>query len=419
MEKIIELNGAILHIVPTKKFKNITISIKLKSKLKKETSTIRTLLSFMFSGGTNKLPSQQAISKYLENLYGMRLGASVSSKGKAHIIHINSIGINDEYLPEKEGLLVKQLELLHDVLFDLSANSDQFNETIFNSKKRELKQRLISAKNDKYSYAVDSTLKLMGKDQCLGISSIGYEEDLDSITNQALYDYYQKCIKEDEVEIYVVGDIKEEEYILFEKYLSFTPKKKSTDVVARYRKTREDILKIEEIQDITQAKLNIGYEINTAFIDFDHYAFTVFNGMFGGFAHSKLFKVVREEHSLCYYISSNYDAFNSIMLVTAGIDASQSDKVIRLVEDELDKFKHADISKDDFEVTKIMLLNGLKKSNDEAGNIIALKYNRDIVAKQETIEEYMEKLNHVTLADIQRVATKVKLDTIYLLKGSE
>jgi len=322
-------------------------------------------------------------------------------------------------LPEKEGLLVKQLELLHDVLFDLSANSDQFNETIFNSKKRELKQRLISAKNDKYSYAVDSTLKLMGKDQCLGISSIGYEEDLDSITNQALYDYYQKCIKEDEVEIYVVGDIKEEEYILFEKYLSFTPKKKSTDVVARYKKTREDILKIEEIQDITQAKLNIGYEINTAFIDFDHYAFTVFNGMFGGFAHSKLFKVVREEHSLCYYISSNYDAFNSIMLVTAGIDASQSDKVIRLVEDELDKFKHADISKDDFEVTKIMLLNGLKKSNDEAGNIIALKYNRDIVAKQETIEEYMEKLNHVTLADIQRVATKVKLDTIYLLKGSE
>ena len=417
MEKIVINKGVTLHIVPTEKFKNITISIKLKNKLTKETSTIRTLLSFVFSGGTKKLPNQQALSKHLENLYGMQLSCSISSKGKAHIINLSSVCINDEYLPEKEDLLKQQLSLLHDIIFELNNDGKAIDETIFNLRKRELKQRLASNKNDKYSYSIEELLKNMGEGQTLGISSTGYEEELDQITKEELYEYYQKCLKEDTIDIYVIGNIKEEDLDLFKSYLSFEERNNTLDSIAYYKKQRQKVLEIEEIQDISQAKLNIGYAIDTNFLDQDHYAFTVFNGMFGGFSHSKLFKVVREEHSLCYYISSSYDAFNSIMVVSAGIDASQNNKVQKIISEQLELFKNGDISIEDLAITKAMLIDGLKKSDDEAGNMIALKYNRDIVGKKETIEEYIERLNNVSIEDIQKVANKVNLDTTFVLKG--
>ena len=62
-----------------------------------------------------------------------------------------------------------------------------------------------------------------------------------------------------------------------------------------------------------------------------------------------------------------------------------------------------------------MLANTFRKSNDEAGSIISIDYNRDITGKTETNDEYLEKLMSVSKEDVIKVANKVKLDTIYLL----
>ena len=43
MEKVYKMNGYDLHLIPTNKFKNITISLKLQNTLDKETVAKRTL----------------------------------------------------------------------------------------------------------------------------------------------------------------------------------------------------------------------------------------------------------------------------------------------------------------------------------------------------------------------------------------
>ena len=45
---------------------------------------------------------------------------------------------------------------------------------------------------------------------------------------------------------------------------------------------------------------------------------------------SKLFKVVREKNSLCYYISSSYDAFNGVMVITAGIEGKDYHQTVQI-----------------------------------------------------------------------------------------
>ena len=207
MKKTIQFDGYQLHLIPTQKFKNVTISLKLASPLTKETSTIRTLLSFMLAGGTKKYPSTQLLSSYLEELYGAGFSSTIGSKGKAHIIHLFETCVDQQYLTHKDNLLEKQIELLHDIFFNPNAKEGKFNETVLKQKKQELKWRLQSLKDDKFSYSLEKMLELMGKNQVLGISTFGYEEEIDQITAKDLYNYFQKCIQEDIIDIYVVGDL--------------------------------------------------------------------------------------------------------------------------------------------------------------------------------------------------------------------
>ena len=69
MKKSYQLAGYTLHVIPSKKFKNITMSLKLEGKLTKENVTKRSLLAFMLTGGTENYPSTQALSTCLMTFY--------------------------------------------------------------------------------------------------------------------------------------------------------------------------------------------------------------------------------------------------------------------------------------------------------------------------------------------------------------
>lgn len=419
MEKCYKMRGYNLYLIPTDKFKNITLSLKLQNKLEKETVSKRTLLSFMFTTGTKEYPSTKELSKYLESLYGMKFGSSVSTKGKSHVININSVCINQEYLPYQEDLLVKQVQLLNDIFNHPNASNHLFDEKMFKIKKKELKDRIISNQDDKFYYSLEKLFEYFGKDFPLGISTYGYLSDIDHITNKELYEYFQQCIKEDQKNLYVVGNIDEKIVDLFDQYLSFPENNKEYETIYHFESTRKDIHEIVEKQDVTQAKLNMGYVVESNLISKNHYAFTVFNTIFGSSSQSKLFKVIREENSLCYYISSSYDAFNSIVVITAGIESKDYKKVKVLVEKQLNLMKKGDFSDKDIEIAKLMIKNSLTKTKDEPISQIALMFNRDITHKDETDDEYIEKIMAVTKQEIIDVCQSMTLDTIFLLKGRD
>ena len=404
MEKVYKMPGYDLHLIPTNKFKNITISLKLQNTLDEKTVAKRTLLSFMLTTGTEKYPSTQELSIYLESMYGMKLGANVVTKGKSHIININSICINQEYLPYKEDLIQRQIQLLNDIFFKPNASKTVFDQTMFERKKKELVERLINNQDDKFYYSLEKMFEYMGKGTCLGISSHGTIEDIKKIENEELFSYFKECIKNDQKHIYVVGNVDESIVHVFEKCLSF-------------EKNRKDLLEIIEKQDVTQAKLNMGYRISVNYNHQNHYAFVVFNAIFGGMSQSKLFKVVREKNSLCYYISSSYDAFNGVMVITAGIEGKDYHQTVQLIKEQLKEMQDGCFDQDDIDTAKLMIKNSMKKTNDEPLSQVAVQYNRDITGKKETNEQYLEKIENVTYQDIVDVCQNIELDTIFLLKG--
>ncbi len=109
METVYQMKGYTLHLVPTKKFKTTTISLRLQNSLKKETTTLRTLLTFVMVAATRKYPSSKDLTRYLEENYGSRLSANISTKGKSQIINIHMSFVNDHFLlnQDKKTSLVK------------------------------------------------------------------------------------------------------------------------------------------------------------------------------------------------------------------------------------------------------------------------------------------------------------------------
>lgn len=419
MKTVYQMKGYTLHLIPTKKFKTITISLRLQSPLQQETTTLRTLLTFVAIAATRKYPSTKLLASYLDENYGARLSTNVATKGQSQVINVYTSFVNERYLPTQESLFVKQLELLNDLFYDPFIENNAFDKAIVDLKKKELKERLQVNKDDKFSYSLDKLFEYMGKDYALGIPSTGYEEKIDEIDEHQLYQYFLKCIQEDEKHVYVVGDIDEDTVALFEQHLQFPIQNNDYDTAYMFDSQRKDVLEVIEKQDITQSKLNIGYRIQCDFNSDNHYAFTVFNALFGGFSQSRLFKVVREENSLCYYVSSSYDAFNGIMVVNAGIESKDYQKTMNLIAEQLEDIQNGHLEDSEINVAKIMLQNALRKTNDEASSMIALNYNRDITHKAETNEQYIERLLNVSKEDIIRVAKNITIDTIFFLTGKE
>ena len=67
--------------------------------------------------------------------------------------------------------------------------------------------------NDKSLYALARTFEEMCKDEKFSISVYGYEEDLEHITPESLYNHYKEILRSSPIDIVVEGDFNEEEVV--------------------------------------------------------------------------------------------------------------------------------------------------------------------------------------------------------------
>ena len=97
----------------------------------------------------------------------------------------------------------------------------------------------------------------------------------------------------------------------------------------------EDVHHVREKQEMKQGKLHLGFSTPVTFHHPDYPKMQVTNGVFGGFAHSKLFMNVREKESMAYYASSSYSSHYGLLYVMAGIDAELEEKAVNLIKEQL------------------------------------------------------------------------------------
>lgn len=416
-----QLKGMRLHLIPTDKFKTITIFLQLKAPLRKEEVSKRALLSYVLKSATAKSPTTKALRQRLDDLYGASMSTFLSKKGNFHNLSIRLDTANERFLKESSSLLDQTIEMLGEVLLNPLTKGNSFDPETVKKEKRSLIQRIQSVQDDKMRYASQRLVDEMCENEVYHLHTYGYKEDVEQLTPEMLYDYYQHMLQNDEVDIYVVGDIDSKE---IEKAISQTitlPEKNfNSDRYESFEPVhvkKEKIVK--EAQAIEQGKLNLGYRTNVVIGDDEYYASQVFNGLFGGFPHSKLFMNVREKASLAYYAVSRYESYKGLMLVMSGIEFSNYEQAVSIIEKQLTTVQNGDFTDNEIEQTKALLKNSVLEALDNPNAIVDFLYNEVLSGMPLNVEEYLKGIDHVTREEIINVAMKTELDTIYFLHGEE
>jgi predicted Zn-dependent peptidase len=418
-EKVTELPGFKLHVVETSKYKTNTLVWKMKAPLTKENVTRRALLPQVLQSSSAKYPTTTVLRSYLDELYGATLFVDLAKKGEYHIMSFSLEIANEKFLSDPAPLLKKGFELLAEIITNPNIEEKGFNSETVEKEKRTLKQRIQSVFDDKMRYSNVRLLEEMCKGEPYALQVNGEAEDVDAITPENLYEYYQKAFLEDEMDLYVIGDVKAEEVKQYvSQLLKFEKRTPMRNETIEVRK-KEQVHEVKENQDVKQGKLNMGYRTNIVYGDPDYFALQVFNGIFGGFSHSKLFINVREKASLAYYAASRLESHKGLMMVMSGIDLKNYDQALRIINEQMEAMKKGDFTDEELEQTKAVIQNQILETIDTARGLIEILYHNVVALTDIPLQTWIDEMQKASKEEIVAVAKKIELDTIYFLTGKE
>ena len=413
--------GIKLHTINTNTFKTNLYAIFLATPLKRENVTLDALLAAVLRRGTKNMRSQDIISKKLEEMYGASFDCGIEKTGDNHIFKFYLEAISEEFLPEKEELAQKCLEILFDIVFNPLIEDNKFKEEYVQGEKEHIKQIIQSKIDNKAKYALDRCIEEMFKDEAYGLYKYGYVEDLEKITPQSLYEYYQKLIGSCKIDIFCSGIIDKEhiENLVQNNEIIKTVKKRKPEYIVNNEETEEIEIKQEKIVEdhmqVSQGKLVLGLSINST-KEGSRYTASLYNAILGGGANSKLFQNVREKESLAYTAGSNYVRQKNSIFIRCGIEIENYDKALQTIKQQLEDMKDGNFDEKSIENAKNLIIESVKSISSEQDTEITYYYGQELSDTFTTIDQYIEKIKWQTKDEIIDLASKVKVNTIYFLR---
>lgn len=410
-----------IHVMPTKRFKTYAISLYAGVPLQETTVSQVALAPFVLRRGTVSYPETVQFREQLEQMYGAGFGFDIYKRGDYQIVQFRMDTINDGFVNSPDNLLDKSLSFLGEVLTRPVVENGAFRSTYVQQERENVRKRLEAIVNDKIRYAGERCIEEMFKNEPFRLHPLGQRSDLDAMSQDILYKAYGEWLRNASMDLYVVGDTSLEEVEkLVDRYFSLD--RSLADV--QYKRadvstTLREVQTVVERLDVNQGKLNMGLRTTITYNDAAYASALMYNGILGGYPHSKLFVNVREKESLAYYASSRYDGHKGVATIQSGIEMTNYEKAVNIIRQQLDDMRQGSISELEMIQTKAMIRNLLKEIQDSAFEMIAFDFNRQLSGKERAVEQLLEQVEAVSVKDVQEVAQTFHLDTIYFLRDQK
>ncbi len=442
--------GITLHQIQTENYKTNLYAIFIATPLKRENVTLDALISAVLRRGTKNLPSQEQISKKLEMMYGASFNCGIEKTGDNHILKFYLEALSEEFLPKPEELIKESLGILLDLSFNPYTENGAFKAEYVEGEKQNLKQ-IIEAKIDqKDRYAYDRCTEEMFKGKPYGLYKYGYVEDLESITPESLYKYYQELIATAKIDIFCSGRLKDKnvkEIIEQNENMKNLKERKPNYIINNETTEAKEVTKaneqdktqksmdtnekiegkenneikaknenvVTESMQIAQGKLVIGLDVNET-KENSRFIASVYNAILGGGANSKLFQNVREKNSLAYTANSGYIRVKNVIFIRCGIEIDNYEKALDTIKEQLEDMKNGNFTDEDIKSSKELILASIEAITEEQDTEITYYYGQELADRFVTVEEYAEKIKDVKREQIIDFAKNVTINTIYFLR---
>lgn len=405
-----------LHVIKTNKFKSVSIKINFRRKAVKEEVTCRNFLAYLLLEATKRFPTSRLLDIEVEHLYDMSYNSGTNFAGIYSVMSFQGTFLNEKYT--EDGMMERSFHFLLDFIFNPLVENGKFNQEMFDLVYHKMKERIETLPESFDRYGYYRMLEELDSESVISYYPDGYLEDLDKITVENLYEYYENVLKSDGIDIFVIGDVNIDQVKNFflENFKVNVLKKPLGSPFLSHKKIRKRAQIVKEKADVQQAKLYIGCKFDDLTPFERKYVVSMYSFILGGGADSKLFSTVREKHSLCYSISSSASVGVNLLTIRAGIDASAFQKAVRYIRKEIKNMAIGKFTDDDLEKAKTIYIHSLRSLEDSPGSVLSI-YQSHEYFDFDLIEERKRQIQSVTRDMIIELAKKIHVDTIYLLEG--
>ena len=370
--KKINMGSYNLHLIKTDKFKTTTVSVNFADRLKKDEITIRKFLFQMLCLSTKKYNTERLLSIKLEDLYAMNLGFANIAFGSLVNSYIDINFLDSEFSDDK--LLDEALDFLFEILLNPNVDDGKFDKKSFDK----------------------------------------IYDRLDLVINSMKENTTKYVIKNNKIDIFVVGNIDEDKIInTFKNKFKIENECNKFDAFITYGNCY-DAKEVIEDMNIKQSKLSVVLKgINLSIFE-RRYVFPLYTSILGEASTSRLFTNIREKNSYAYTVTAMPKIPNSLCLIYAGIDYKNYKKVFEMINKEI---VFESVTDEEIENARGEMINSIESLFDNPSNIINYYFGIEMFGADKA-KVKSEKFRSVTKEDIINLSHKMKVAMIYLLRGN-
>ncbi len=401
-----------------KRFQKNRIEIFFSDVLDRKNASLNALITAVLARSNNRYKTMQELNNRLSELYASCINDFVENNSDLQDFGLYSYSLCNEYAFDGENVLEEIATMLRDCIFDPYLEDGCFPKAVVELQKQNLIDANDNEINNKGRYASIRANEIAFQDEPAAVRHLGENEDIKKITAEAAYKRYLEILETKNVEIICVGpaDYKIVEEIFTEAFAKINRRPETKP------RTKRSIIKAEpavvtEIMDIEQSKLVMIYKSDYDEKLWKHATLAAY--MLGGDVSSKLFTIVREKLSLCYYCSSRFGRGKFAMTVSSGVEKENLNKTITAINEQLDELCKGNFTDEDMKKSKLSIGTALKASNDYMDSISTwisgCIYDDDYTMPEEKIKHF----EAITREEIIAAAESMKLDTVYTLTSKE
>ncbi len=412
------LPGVRLTYLQTEKFKTDYVSINFLRPLTEADAPLGALLPSVLLRGTERYPDMSAICAQLDTLYGAGIDGASRKKGEVQIIGFYMDFIDDALSPDGSAVVAPSMDFLGEVLLHPVLENGLLKAEFVEGEKFNLINTIESQINDKRAWASKRLVETMFEGESYRISRLGTVEQVQAITPQTLTSYWQRVLAQSEMEVFFMGRASLEHVSQGLRHaLRDLPRGSFDAYGTQLCYKREKLKERSEVMDVTQGKLVMGLRTPDIASTPGYPALVMCNAIFGGCVTSKLFLNVREQMSLCYYVSSGLEKFKGVMIVSAGIDSDRYEVARDAILKELDACRSGQISDAEIDAALRALTSSLQAAEDSPSRMDDHYLGQRLLGLNNAPVDLIPQLQAVTREDIAAAAQRLWLDSIYFVKG--
>ena len=349
---------------------------------------ISNLLTMCIDEGAGEFDSLQLSEQF--DLLGVQFSVSGNN---------DTIQLTLQTLKENFG---KALELIGKILI-----SPHFDEKDFKREKRKILTSLKQLKDDP-DYLASTSFKslLFGKRNPYSFPVLGFEKDINSITNKEVVSYYQNYIFPNNSFIVIVGDISNKElrenldkYVSSWKTGNFDAQFKSTD------KSDEKVVYIVDKKDSVQTEIRTGHHAAKRNSK-DYFPKHLLNTILGGQFSSRINLNLREKQGYTYGAGSSYNYFkdSAYFSVSTSVGIENSANALNEIFKELNKIRDG-VTEEELKFAKSSIVRKFPLSFETNSQVTSNFIGKVIYdLPDDYFDSYINNINSVTIEDVNKAA---------------